>query len=118
MIEIEHFESDIVRKEAEDWDFTEAGRIRQAIRMNDLAQSTTGDVLLDFICPTNELRELVRYDILIWVDTLQKSIYEDTNALFEPPRDYDLWVTSKGAELWANKIVRFLERVDYVTPSH
>ena len=47
--------NDKVRKAANDWDFSEEGRARQANRMADLAEKYKKDgayVVCDFLCPT------------------------------------------------------------------
>ena len=52
--------ADKVRKESDDWDFSEAGRKRQSLRMWTYAEEATEKnrtVVADFICPTNETRE-------------------------------------------------------------
>ena len=49
--------ADEVRKKYNDWDFSEAGRQRQAKRMFDLAEefiSQGKNVVADFICPTKK----------------------------------------------------------------
>jgi hypothetical protein len=44
------------------------------------------DVIVDFVCPTNETREAFGDpDILIWVDRIKSGRFEDTNKLWEPP---------------------------------
>ena len=55
-----HYEADVVRREADDWDFSEDGRLRQAARMKALAddEDQAGrHVICDFICPTRETRD-------------------------------------------------------------
>ena len=55
MINAKRLNADEVRKEANDWDFSEEGRSRQAKRMADLAiklNETGNYVVADFICPT------------------------------------------------------------------
>ena len=63
--------SNKVREEANDWDFSLEGRQRQAKRMKDLAQKALNEgkhVVADFICPTPKTREDFNADIVIWVD--------------------------------------------------
>ncbi len=77
---------DTVRTEHDDWDFSDEGRLRQAIRMRDKMENTPDDinVVCDFVCPTNELRDLFGENVIrVWVDTIRTSKYDDTNALFE-----------------------------------
>ena len=61
-------------------------------------------VVADFICPTPEARELFSPDVVIWVDTIEKGKFDDTNQMFVKPENYDFHVTSKNAELWAIQI--------------
>jgi len=101
--------NDEARKAANDWDFSEAGRIRQAKRMADIAekykQEDNYDYLVtDYICPTPKTRELFNADYVVWVDTIDKGKYEDTNKMFVKPEKFDFQVTTKDAELWAYQI--------------
>ena len=99
--------NDEVRKAALDWDFSEAGRIRQAKRMFDFAEKYKKEghyVVADFICPTPKARELFKADYLIWVDTITKGRFDDTNKMFLKPKKFDFKVDNKNAELWAYQI--------------
>lgn len=96
--------ADEVRKEADDWDFSTEGRIRQANRMNTLAQEAVDNnrvVVADFICPTESTRQNFKADYTIWMDTIEVGRYEDTNTLFEPPSEYDFRVPHLDAVMWA-----------------
>ena len=48
-------------------------------------KSEGNNVIADFICPTPEARELFPADYVIWVDTIQKGRFDDTNQMFEKP---------------------------------
>ena len=99
--------NDKVRREADDWDFSEEGRTRQAKRMADLAEKykQEGDyVVADFICPTPKARELFNADYVVWVDTIDKGRFDDTNAMFVKPKNFDFRVTTQNAEAWASQI--------------
>ena len=99
--------NDEVRKAANDWDFSEQGRIRQAKRMGDFAQKYKQEghhVVADFICPTPQSRKLFNPDYTVWVNTIDKGRYEDTNKMFIKPEKFDFEVTTKNAELWALQI--------------
>ena len=90
--------ADKIRKEANDWDFSSEGRIRQAKRMAELANQykLKGNIVIaDFICPTEESRKLFNADFLIWVDTRKKGRYQDTNQMFVKPENFDLRVTTQ-----------------------
>ena len=99
--------NDKVRREANDWDFSEEGRIRQAKRMADLAEKYKKEghyVVADFICPTPKARELFNADYVVWVDTIDKGRFDDTNAMFVKPEKFDFRVTTQNAEVWATQI--------------
>ena len=99
--------NDKVRRVANDWDFSAEGRSRQAKRMADLAEKENQEgnyVVCDFICPTPKARELFNADFIIWVDTIKKRRFDDTNAMFVKPEKFDIHVTSQDAKVWAKKI--------------
>ena len=99
--------ADEVRKAANDWDFSEEGRKRQAKRMCDEAlkiKKEGNNVIADFICPTPEARKLFPADYTIWVDTIKEGRFEDTNQMFVKPEKFDFHVTTQDAKLWASKI--------------
>lgn len=86
--------ADRVREEANDWDFTEQGRIRQKNRMSALCDKAIQEgkiALADFVCPYETARLEFGADYTIWVDTIKKGRFEDTNKIFEAPAfdDYD-----------------------------
>ena len=67
MINAKRLNADEVRKEANDWDFSEEGRKRQAKRMSDFAlklKNEGNNVIADFICPTPEARKLFPADYI------------------------------------------------------
>ena len=101
--------ADEVRKQANDWDFSEEGRKRQAKRMADFALKLKNQgnyVVADFICPTPEARSLFPADFVIWVDTIKEGRFEDTNQMFVKPEKYDFHVTTQDAKVWADKIIK------------
>ena len=61
-------------------------------------------VVADFICPTPEARSLFPADYIIWVDTINKGRFEDTNQMFVKPKTFNFQVTTKDAKKWALKI--------------
>jgi adenylylsulfate kinase len=101
--------ADEVRKEANDWDFSEDGRRRQSLRMRSLAEGAVGNnrtVVADFVCPTKKTREHFGADYTVWMDTIKEGRFEDTNKMFEEPTEYNTRVTSKDAEMWAYLVVQ------------
>ena len=96
--------ADEIRKEVNDWDFSEQGRMKQSIRMKiqaTKAKSENRNVIADFICPTEQTRKEFNADYTIWVDTIKEGKYEDTNKIFETPSKYDFKVTHKDAQMWS-----------------
>ena len=113
LIKAKRLNADEIRKAANDWDFSEEGRTRQAKRMSDEAlklKNEGNNVIADFICPTPAARNLFPADYVVWVDTIQKGRFDDTNQMFVKPEKYDFHVTSQDAQLWAPKIYEDLKK--------
>ena len=111
LIECKRLNADEIRKAANDWDFSEEGRKRQARRMSDAAlkiKKEGNNVIADFICPTPAARELFPADYIIWVDTIKEGRFEDTNQMFVKPEKFNFHVTTQDAKLWAPKILEDL----------
>ena len=90
------YNADKVREMANDWDFSPQGRIRQSLRMKNIAdyeKSHGRIVICDFVCPTSETKTNFDPDITIWMDTIKSGRYEDTNKMFEKPMNVDYRVT-------------------------
>ena len=97
--------ADKVRKDANDWDFSNEGRIRQSKRMRDLATKALNEgkhVIADFVCPTAKARSEFKPDFLIWMNTISKGRFEDTNKIFEAPKDNEVnyIVNKKNADIF------------------
>ena len=85
--------ADSMRKMVNDWDFSEEGRRRQSKRMRifaDFEKSNGRFVVCDFVCPTMKNRNDFDADFVIWMNTINKGRYEDTNSIFMPPKNADL----------------------------
>ena len=112
LIKTKRLNADEIRKPANDWDFSEEGRTRQSKRMSEVAiklKNEGNNVIADFICPTPEARKLFPADYIVWVDTIQKGRFEDTNQMFVKPEKFDFHVTTQDANLWAPKIAEDLK---------
>lgn len=97
--------ADEIRRKFNDWDFSEAGRIRQSRRMREIADVSNREyIIADFVCPLQEMRDIYQPNFLIWVDTIQEGRFEDTNRAFVPPEQYDVRVTEQDASKWAKII--------------
>lgn len=92
------YNADNVRHMAKDWDFSKEGRIRQSQRMRafaDFENSHDRTVICDFVCPTEETRKEFDADIVLWVNTIEKGRFENTNSIFEPPKEVDFVVETR-----------------------
>ena len=99
MLNAKRLNADEVRKEANDWDFSDEGRSRQSMRMKSLAdfeKSHGRIVICDFVCPTENTRNNFAADLIIWVDTISEGRFEDTNKIFEPPVKFDFHIKERN----------------------
>ena len=113
LIKATRLNADEIRKAANDWDFSEEGRTRQSKRMSDAALKIKNEgniVIADFICPTPEARKLFPADYVIWVDTIKKGRFDDTNQMFVKPEKFDCHVTTQNATKWAIEIANEIKK--------
>ena len=113
--------ADELRKETNDWDFSDKGRLRQATRMRILADKATEqgfNIICDFVCPTKETRAIFDADMVIWMDTIHRSEYKDTNQIFEKPTDdeYNIRIDEFNSDAWAATLADLLEILGDVHP--
>lgn len=104
--------ADQVRKEANDWDFSAEGRVRQSLRMKKISNEIIDNgkhVIADFICPTPQTRSDFNADCLIWMDTIKKGRFDDTNKIFVPPEKFFFRVPTKNADYWTDQIIKKME---------
>ena len=90
------YNADKVRDMSNDWDFSVEGRVRQSKRMKtfaDFEKEHGRFVVCDFVCPTEETRKTFAADIVVWMDTIKKGKFEDTNKLFQQPNKVDFHIT-------------------------
>ena len=98
---VKWFNADEIRKSYNDWDFSKEGRIRQSLRMFEFAIKSNADfAICDFVAPLPEMRNNFKADWTIWIDTIEKGRFEDTNKAFVPPDVYDFRITEQNAEKW------------------
>ena len=106
------FNADKIREMTNDWDFSEQGRTRQSNRMRtfaDFEKSHGRFVVCDFVCPTDETRQMFKADFTVWMDTIKRGRFEDTNKLFEPPAEVEMHITEwndKNHQYVADEILR------------
>lgn len=90
------FNADKIREMANDWEFSEAARLRQAYRMKGIAdyeKEMRRTVICDFVCPLEETREIFSADYTVWMDTIKEGRFRDTNNMFQKPSHTDYHVT-------------------------
>ena len=113
LLNAKRLNADEVRKAANDWDFSEQGRFRQAKRMAEFALKLKAKghyVIADFIAPTPEARHLFPADFIVWVDTIKKSKFEDMNQMFVNPKNFNFHVTTQDAKKWAPLIIEEIKK--------
>ena len=113
LLNAKRLNADEVRKAADDWDFSKAGRVRQAKRMAEFALKLKAEghyVIADFVAPTPEARSLFPDDFRVWVDTIKKGRFEDTNLMFIKPKKYNFHVTTQDAKTWVPKILEDIKK--------
>lgn len=87
-LECAWFNADEIRRMANDWEFSEAARYRQAHRMASIANHEkyhNRTVICDFVCPTEVTRAIFDADYTVWMDTIKEGRFQDTNKMFETP---------------------------------
>ena len=107
--------ADKIRTAFNDWDFSPQGRIRQANRMKKIAQSYIDkeqSIIADFVCPTKKTRSDFNPDYIVWMNTINKGRYDDTNKMFENPNpdEVDYVVMTKNAELHSKEIYEKIKK--------
>jgi adenylylsulfate kinase len=102
--------ADQVRSHYNDWDFSREGRIRQSLRMRELADTSNTDYcIVDFVAPLPEMRHNFKADWCIWMDTIDAGRYEDTNKMFVPPEVYDFRITEQQGEKWSEFVAEHIQ---------
>jgi len=92
------YNADVIRTASNDWDFSAAGRARQASRMTTFADfevSNGRSVICDFVAPTEHSRFSFRPDYLIWLDTIKEGrVVEEKKEELEAAKDLPFEVES------------------------
>jgi hypothetical protein len=120
-----HLNADEVRLTVNsDLGFTAEDRIEQARRMGEMARliakQGVAPVVVDFICPTNATREAFgKPNILIFMDTIQKGRFEDTNKIFTAPKEFDFMFSDHEKNPYdkASLIISLFELHDWSAPT-
>lgn len=94
-----YLNADEIRKQYNDWDFSEEGRLRQAERMSSLtwiAESYEKWSVADFVCPTEDTRRKFDAEFTVFMNTITTGRFEDTNKVFVSPACPDFEITEFG----------------------
>ena len=100
--DLAYFNADEIRTIFNDWDFSEQGRIRQFDRMLSLCDIAKKNSIVDFVCPYDRYRD--KFDITIWLNTIKKSRFDNTNKIFENPKKFNYEITNYDYEDIINEI--------------
>jgi adenylylsulfate kinase len=102
--------ADEIRAKYNDWDFSEPGRIRQSLRMREQADLFDSEyVVVDFVAPLNQMRDIFAADFTIWMDTIQQSRFTDTDTMFVPPTSSEYNLRIKNFDYNIDDIIKELE---------
>ena len=106
------FNADLVRENInKDLGWTKKDRIEQAKRMGKICEWANyggGYVIADFVCPIEECRSAFNADCIIYIDRIKKGRFEDTNKLFDPPKNPDLILTDQTLDIWVEKSLKLI----------
>ncbi|MGH8074270.1 MAG: adenylyl-sulfate kinase [Lysobacter sp.] len=108
-----HIDGDAARSVNNDWDFSPEGRVRQALRMREIADQHEGMVVASFVCPTEATRAAFAPDLIVLMDTLKESRYPDTDAIFERPTEVAVQVVNQIMQPTLERIAACLR---FLTP--
>lgn len=119
---VQWLNADSVRRYYNDWDFSTEGRLRQSMRMRELADMSNAHyAICDFVAPLKQMRDNFAADYTVWVDTIPQGRFTDTNTVFTAPSEYDQRVTEQDAprfaELLATAILTKYLHVDFTLSS-
>ena len=70
--------------------------------MLNLCNMAEKNSIVDFVCPYDKYRD--NFDITIWLNTITKSIFNNTNKVFEKPKKFDYEITNYDYENIINEI--------------
>lgn len=122
-----HLNADEVRATVNsDLGFTTEDRIEQARRMGEMARliakQGVAPVIVDFVCPTEETRKAFGFaNVIIWMNTLGFSRFEDTNKMWEPPTYVDIeiegHIDTQDIKKNTDRVIKEMELFDWSAPT-
>lgn len=116
-----HLNADAVRATINsDLGFSISDRVENARRLGEMARlinSQGVDVIVDFVCPTEQTREAFgKPDILIWMNTISEGRFENTNAIWIDPEHFDLQITEFD-DSNVDKVMKHFDLFDWSAPT-
>ena len=135
------YNADLVRSASNDWDFSKAGRSRQALRMKTFADFEKNNgrfVVCDFVAPTKNARDSFDADFIIWLNTIQEGrvvenkknelkdakelpfeveslqssqAFKDTTNMFENPENANKIITNFMSDIEIENIAKEIRNV-------
>lgn len=88
---------DDIRSIYKDWDFSMEGRLRQTQRLIHIATKVKNkDVIIDYVCPLEIYRQLIRPTHTVYINTGDTTPYEDTKKLFEAVANPTMTILNKN----------------------
>lgn len=120
-----HLNADEVRATINsDLGFAIEDRIEHARRMGEtarlIAKQGLAPVIVDFVCPTDLTRAAFgKPDILVFMNTITESRFEDTNKMFDNPDSFDITFInhSLNADQKATQIIKGFGLHDWSAPT-
>ena len=116
-----HINNDDIRSAHNDWDFSDEGRLRQARRMKAVADAGKENgmhVILDFVCPKKEYRDIIKADISVYANRTPVRDFPDTTAMFEPPTEFDYLILDESViDCTIDSIALWLQDFDDTAPT-
>jgi len=106
--------ADIIRKKFNDWDFSKKGRIRQSKRFLKISHKFEKRGLLviaDFVCPKPETRKIFNSDFIIWMDTIKKSRFNDTNKMFVKPKKFNIRIKRMSLDFRKKDTLKIAKKI-------
>ncbi len=111
-IDAVHLNNDVIRSGPHrGYGFSIKDRLDHAIKVgqwSDMITKQGHHVIIDMICPTEEMRRAIWPDFTIHMDTIEKSRFADTDRLFEAPKA-DFICNLKEARMYTEELAKVLK---------
>lgn len=106
---VELFNEERVKLAFNDFDSSEDGRLREAMRMAAFAHhSQARHSICDFTAPHASAQILINAHVMVWMDTIKESSQLETEVGFQKPLVYDFRVTEKNSKKWSQIIFDYI----------